>query len=70
VDEAASALASLLDEGLMAQTSIVDWVLKEDVQREMRRLVKRQLRAAKYPEERIEALAESVVDLMKRRRRR
>jgi len=48
----------------------VDWVQKEDLQREMRRLIKRQLRAAKYPEERIEALAENVVDLMKRRRGR
>jgi type I restriction enzyme R subunit len=68
VDEAASALASLLDDGLVAHTSIVDWVQKEDVQREMRRLIKRQLRAARYPEERIEGLAENVVDLMKRRR--
>ena len=68
VDEAASALASLLDDGLATHTSIVDWAQKEDVQREMRRFVKRQLRAAKYPDERIETLAESVVDLMKRRR--
>jgi type I restriction enzyme R subunit len=70
VDEAASALASLLDDGLATHTSIVDWAHKEDVQREMRRFIKRQLRAAKYPEERIETLAESVVDLMKRRRGR
>jgi hypothetical protein len=36
----------------------------------MRRLIKRQLRAANTPQDKIDALAESVVDLMKRRSRR
>jgi type I restriction enzyme R subunit len=39
------------------------------VQREMRRLVKRQLRAAAYPRDKVDAVAESIVELMKRRRR-
>jgi len=51
------------------QTAIVDWANRDDVQREMRRLIKRQLRAASYRLDKIETVAESVVDLLKRRRR-
>lgn len=69
VDDAKRELAALLEEQLEPQASIVDWVHKDDVQREMRRLIKRQLRAALYPSEKAEALAESLVDLMKRRSR-
>jgi type I restriction enzyme R subunit len=69
VDEAKTALASLLEEQLEPQVSIVDWSQKDDVQREMRRLIKRQLRAANFAADKIDATAESVVDLMKRRRR-
>jgi type I restriction enzyme R subunit len=67
VDEARKELASLLDELLTPQTTIVDWAQKDDVQREMRRLIKKQLKAASYPTERVESVAESVVDLLKRR---
>ena len=68
-DEAKTALASVLEEQLEPQVSIVDWSQKDDVQREMRRLIKRQLRAASFPADKIDATAESIVDLMKRRRR-
>jgi type I restriction enzyme R subunit len=68
-DEAKTALASLLEEQLEPQVSIVDWSQKDDVQREMRRLIKRQLRAAAFSADKIDATAESIVDLMKRRRR-
>jgi len=68
-DDAKKELAALLEEQLDAQVAIVDWAHKDDVQREMRRLIKRQLRAASYPSDTIDAVAESVVDLMKRRRR-
>ncbi len=68
-DEAKTALASVLEEQLEPHVSIVDWAQKDDVQREMRRLIKRQLRAASVPTDRIDATAESIVDLMKRRRR-
>ena len=44
-DEAKTALASVLEEQLEPQVGIVDWSQKDDVQREMRRLIKRQLRA-------------------------
>jgi type I restriction enzyme R subunit len=69
VDEAKTTLASLIEEQLAPQVSIVDWAQKDDVQKEMRRLVKRQLRAASYAPAVIEATAEGIVDLMKRRRR-
>jgi type I restriction enzyme, R subunit len=69
VDDSKRELATLLEEQLGPQVAIVDWPQKDDVQREMRRLIKRQLRAASYPSEKIDSVAESVVDLMKRRRR-
>jgi type I restriction enzyme R subunit len=67
VDEAKKELASLLEDQLSPQTAIVDWAHKDDVQREMRRLIKRQLRAASYFAAKIDSVAESVVDLLKRR---
>jgi type I restriction enzyme R subunit len=68
-DEARKELAGLLEEQLELQASIVDWASKDDVQREMRRLIKRQLKAATFPSEQIELVAESIVDLLRRRRR-
>jgi type I restriction enzyme R subunit len=67
LDEARTELASLLEEQLAPQIAIVDWVHKDDVQREMRRLIKRQLRAAAHAADRVDATAESIVDLLKRR---
>lgn len=66
-DDAKKELAALLEEQLDAQVAIVDWANKDDVQREMRRLIKRQLRAASYPSDTIDAVAESIVNLLKRR---
>jgi type I restriction enzyme R subunit len=40
---------------------------KEDVQREMRRLIKKQLKVASFPAAKIDTVTESVVDLLKRR---
>ncbi len=68
VDEGRKELAGLLEEQLGPQVAIVDWQTKDDVQREMRQLIKRQLVAANFPSDRREAVAESVVDLLKRRR--
>lgn len=62
-------LASLIEEQLAKHVAIVDWQHKEDVQKDMRRDVKRQLKAANYARDKIDALAESIVELMKRRRR-
>jgi len=70
IDESKKELAGILEEQLEPQVTIVDWVTKDDVQREMRRVIKRQLRAAGFAPEKIDPTAESVVDLMKRRRGR
>jgi hypothetical protein len=62
--------AGLLDEKLEPQTSIVDCAHKDDVQREMRQIVKRQLCAADAATGALDALAEDVVKLLKSRRPR
>ncbi len=43
--------------------AVIDWSRKEDVQREMRRKIKRQLRLADFPIEDIEAVTSAVMDL-------
>jgi type I restriction enzyme, R subunit len=68
VDDAKKELASLLEEALESQMALVDWTQKDDVQREMRKRIKRQLRAAGYPDGKLDPMAESLVDLLKRRR--
>jgi type I restriction enzyme R subunit len=69
-DPAKVALSTLLEEAVAPHIGIVDWVSREDVQKDMRRLVKRQLRAAHVPEDKLDVLAEQVVDLLKRRQGR
>ena len=66
-DKAKAALATILVETLAGHIDIVDWVSREDVQKDMRRLIKRQLRAANLPEETLDATAGHLVDLLKRR---
>jgi type I restriction enzyme R subunit len=70
VDEAKKELAEIIEEQLAPQVGIVDWAIKDEVLREMRRLIKRHLKAASVPEIKRETMAESIVDLMKRRRGR
>lgn len=65
LDESKKALASILDEQLDPLTKIVDWVRKDDVQRDMRRLIKRQLGAAGIPKVDREQLAVAIVDLLR-----
>jgi type I restriction enzyme R subunit len=69
-DPAKAALASILEETLAPHVGIVDWVHRDDIQKDMRRLLKRQLRAAKAPEDQLDGVAEQIVDLMKRRQGR
>jgi type I restriction enzyme, R subunit len=68
LDEPRKALAGLIEEALAPYVAIVGFQAKADVQREMRAKVKRQLRAARIDEERIEALALRIVSLAKARR--
>ncbi len=67
-DQAKTALAGLLEENLAPHAQIVDWQMKDDVQREMRRVIKKHLRAASFAADRLDGLAEAIVDLLKRRR--
>lgn len=70
VDEAKKELTELILEQVESHVTIVDWVHKDDVQREVRRVLKRQLKAAGYPADKIESLTGDIVDLMKVRRGR
>ena len=70
LDEPKKELATLLEEAVEPETAIIDWIHKDDVQREMRKKVKRQLRAASYEAERAETIAEQVVALLKVRKSR
>jgi type I restriction enzyme, R subunit len=62
-------LAAVIFETLEAE-AVLDWINKEDVQREMRRKVKRQLRLANCPKEYIEELTMEVMDWARTRIRR
>ncbi len=58
-------LASLLDEAVAPFTDLVDWWQKDDVQRQMRSRIKRQLRASGIGGDAVESLAADIVDLAK-----
>ncbi len=64
-DAANRDLASLLDEAVTPFTDLVDWQQKDDVQRQMRSRIKRQLRAGGIDDETVESLATDIVDLAK-----
>ena len=58
-------LALLLDEAVTPFTELVDWEKKDDVQRQMRSRIKRQLRASGIASDAVESLAAEIVDLAK-----
>ena len=64
-DEANRELAALIDEAVTPFTDLVDWWQKDDVQRQMRSKIKRQLRASGITSEAVESLAADIVDLAK-----
>ncbi|MCY3735882.1 MAG: DUF3387 domain-containing protein, partial [Gemmatimonadaceae bacterium] len=63
-------LASLIDEAVEPFTDLVDWEQKEDVQRQMRSKIKRQLRAGGIDPKATDSLAAEIVDLAKVRTER
>jgi type I restriction enzyme R subunit len=65
VDEAKRELASLLEDQLRA-LAVIDWRTKDDVQREMRRQIKRQLRAAGVDGDPLDGLTSAVIDIARR----
>ena len=56
-------LASRIDEEVAPYTELVDWWQKDDVQREMRKKIKRRLRAVRVDADAVESLAADIVDL-------
>lgn len=69
--EARKDLASLIQEAIEPSTEIIDWATKEDVQREMRQRIKKQLRAAQFGDAaKVEATTAKIMDLARARRRR
>ncbi len=59
-----------LVKGILAsleELAVIDWTRKEDVQREMRRQIKRHLRAAGYDETSLESLTTKMMDLARAR---
>jgi type I restriction enzyme R subunit len=62
VDGKLTDLAESLFETLQRE-AVIDWTSKEDTQREMRRKVKRELRLADCPAEKIEELTIAIMDL-------
>ena len=63
--EANRDLASLIDDAVAPFTELVDWWQKDDVQRQMRSKIKRQLRASGIAGDAVENLAADIVDLAK-----
>lgn len=47
--------------------TVIDWARKDDIQREMRRRIKRQLRASGFSADRIEAMTAKIMDLARAR---
>ncbi|MDQ1912311.1 type I restriction endonuclease subunit R [Paenibacillus sp. GD4] len=64
-DEQLTNLTQIVVEDVSALQKIRDWTTKEDVQREMRSRIKRQLRAAKCPGDKLEAVTQQVMNLAK-----
>jgi type I restriction enzyme R subunit len=65
VDESARDLASQIEEDIRG-LAVIDWTAKEDVQREMRRRIKRRLRAVGFASEDIEAATTEILDVARR----
>ncbi len=58
-------LTQIIVEDVATLQKIRDWTTKEEVQRDMRSRIKRQLRAAKCPSDKLEAVTQQVMNLAK-----
>jgi type I restriction enzyme R subunit len=63
-------VAAAIESAIAPQVAIVDWTKKSDVQREMRRQIKRRLPSKLYGKTEQERVAEAIVDLLKVRKKR
>ncbi|MDP1822765.1 MAG: type I restriction endonuclease subunit R [Archangium sp.] len=69
-DAAHTALASLIEKDIDQHTRLLDWTQKPSLLKEMRANVKTQLRAARFPKETLETVADRIIDLAKVRKGR
>ncbi len=61
-EEAVKDLTEIIT-AIIQQQAVVEWREKEEVQRQMRREIKKQLRASRFPNERLEGLTQQMMDL-------
>lgn len=57
------ALTHLITDIIQQEVDIVEWTTKEDVKREMRKKIKKQLRVSPCPKEKLESLTQQLIDL-------
>jgi type I restriction enzyme R subunit len=69
-DERVREVTSAIERAVAPHVGIIDWPKKADVQREMRRQIKRQLPADIYDRDEQERLAAALIDLLKVRKGR
>jgi type I restriction enzyme, R subunit len=64
-DEWVKDLTQIVFEEVSVLQNVLDWTTKEDTQREMRKRIKRQLRAVKCPADRLDTITQKIMDLAK-----
>jgi len=69
-DDHVREVTSAIENAVAPHVAIVDWSKKADVQREMRRQIKRRLPATVYDRDEQERLAAALIDLLKVRKGR
>ena len=52
---------------ILDNLAVVEWGMKEDIKREMRRQIKRILRTSNYPKDKIESVTAELLDLARAR---
>ena len=62
-EEAAAKDLTEIITSIIQQQAVVEWKEKEEVQRQMRRELKKQLRASRFPNDRLEGLTQQMMDL-------
>lgn len=65
VDEPARDLAAQIEDDIRG-LAVIDWTMKEDIQREMRRRIKRRLRTAGFAPDHVEAATTGILDVARR----
>jgi Domain of unknown function (DUF3387) len=69
-DDRVREVTSAIEDAVASHVAIVDWSKKADVQREMRRQIKRRLPVDVYDRDEQERLAAALIDLLKVRKGR